>query len=625
MRPNKFYSNEQLEYQMYQFRLSLLAALLVIFSLTLILRLAYLQFSQYKLYATLSLKNQMSIIPIAPPRGIILDRKGVILADNIPVYALELIPEHIKNIPETLNKLQKLLPSISEGDIENFNREKRQNRAYESIPIKLHLTQEDVATFASNQYLFNGVSIKARLMRFYPLGEAIAHAVGNVGRINTQELQHVDSINYRATNFIGKTGIEKYYEDVLHGQVGYQQVETDASGRIIRTISKQTSISGPKLYLTLDSRLQLAAYRALDGRRGSVVVMNVKNGDILAMASSPAFDPNLFVNGISSKNYQVLSNSPDRPLYNRAVRGQYPPASTIKPFIGLAGLEKGAITPETQIYDPGWYRLPGIKHPYRDWKHTGHGVVNLKRAITVSCDTYFYQLGHKLGITAIEDMLVQFGFGQMTHVDLLEEAPGLMPNPRWKINIKQAHWYPGDTLITSIGQGFMLASPLQLANAVASISQEGRRYRPHLLSKFEFEQGESRVFKPVEEYPVRVKDPKYWEIIKSAMTDVIASNEGTAHHYFLKAPYTVAGKSGTAQVFSGNKYEKTAYTNIPIALREHSLFIAFSPVENPEIAVAVMIENDASAKPIARLIIDAYYELNKPLLSNIPSEHSHED
>lgn len=625
MRPNKFYTNEQNEYRLYQFRLSLLAALLIILSLILILRLAYLQFSQYKRYATLSLKNQMSIIPIAPPRGIILDRNGVILADNIPVYALELIPERVKNIPDTLMKLQKLLPSINESDIENFNRSKRQNRSYESIPIKLHLSQEDVATFASNQYRFNGVSIKARLMRFYPLGEAAAHSVGNVGRINTQELQRVDSVNYRATNFIGKTGIEKYYEDILHGQVGYQQVETDASGRIIRTISKQNPISGPKMVLTIDSRLQLAAFRALEGRRGSVVVMSVKNGDILAMVSSPAFDPNLFVNGISNKDYQLLANSPDRPLYNRAVRGLYPPASTVKPFIGLAGLEKGVITPETQIYDPGWYRLPGVKHAYRDWKHTGHGVVNLKRAITVSCDTYFYQLGHRIGISSIEDMLVQFGFGQMTHVDLIEEAPGLMPNPRWKINTKQAHWYPGDTLITSIGQGFMLASPLQLANAVASMSQNGRRYRPHLLSKFIDEVGKTKAYKPLEEYPVRVKDPKYWDIIKSAMMDVIASAEGTAHHYFLKAQYTAAGKSGTAQVFSGNKYEKTAYNNIPKALRENTLFIAFSPVDNPEIAVAVMIENDVSAKPIARLVIDSYYELLQNSPTNGPSEKKHED
>lgn len=593
------------------FRLSVLAALLVTFSLILILRLAYLQFSQYKRYATLSLKNQMSIIPIAPPRGIILDRNGIILADNIPVYALEIIPERVKNLSATIKALQQILPSITKDDLNHFNRAKRQNRSYESIPLKLNLSQEEVAIIASNQYQFKGVYVKARLMRHYPLAEVAAHAVGNVGRINPQELQQVDDINYRATNFIGKTGIEKFYENELHGQIGYQQVETDASGRIVRTISKQAPISGGKLYLTLDSRLQKAAYKALDGKRGSVVVMSVQNGEILAMASSPAFNPNLFVNGITSKDYHILSNSPDRPLYNRAVRGQYPPASTVKPFVALAGLEKGVVTPETQIYDPGWYKLPNVKHIYRDWKHTGHGVVNLKRAIAVSCDTYFYQLGNKIGISAIEDMLVKFGFGQLTHVDLLEEAPGLMPSPRWKISSKQTHWYPGDTLITSIGQGFMLASPLQLANAVASMSQEGRRYRPHLLSQLELEQGPSKTYKPLEEYPVRLKDPMYWTVVKAGMTAMIKEPEGTGHRYWINAPYTLAGKSGTAQVMSGHQYEKTAYNDIPVALREHSLFIGFSPVDKPEIAIAVMIENDASAKPIARQVLDAYYNIEE--------------
>lgn len=612
MRHSQYHSHELTQLRMHQFRLSILAALLIACSLILVLRLGYLQFSQYKRYATLSLKNQMSIIPIAPPRGIILDRNGVILADNIPVYALELIPERVKNSEETLKRLQQLLPSITETDVDNFNRLKHQNRAYESIPLKLHLTQEEVAIFASNQYQFTGVSIKARLMRHYPFSAAAAHVLGNVGRINTSELQHFDTTNYRATHFIGKTGIEKFYEDALHGQVGYQQVETNASGRIIRSISKQAPVSGAKLTLTLDSRLQDAAYQALDGRRGSIVVIGVGKGDVLAMVSSPSFDPNLFVNGISHDDYQVLSTSPDRPLYNRAVRGQYPPASTIKPFVALAGLEKGMITPETQIYDPGWYRLPGVKHPYRDWKHTGHGVVNLKRAITVSCDTYFYQLGNRIGISAIEDMLVQFGFGQMTHIDLLEEAPGLMPNPRWKISRKQTHWYPGDTLITSIGQGFMLASPLQLANAVASLSQEGRRYRPHLLHQFQLEVGPPQLHQPFEDYPVRLNDPKNWETVKQAMAAVITENEGTAHPYFLKTSYTLAGKSGTAQVFSGSKYEKSAKSAIPMALRDHSLFIAFAPIDNPEIAIAVMIENDAVAKPIARQVMDAYFKLKQP-------------
>jgi penicillin-binding protein 2 len=610
MRLNKPIKHDRFESELHHFRLSLLVAFLLILSLILVLRLAYLQFSQFKRYATLSLKNQMSILPIAPPRGVILDKNGVILADNVPVYVLEIIPERIKNLTETLHKLRTLLPSVTEDDIDNFNRARKQNHSYVPIPFKLKLSQEEVAIFASNQHQFPGVSIKARLMRYYPLGETTAHLLGYVGRINEQELQQYSSTNYRATNFVGKAGIEKYYEDTLHGQVGYSQVETDVSGRTLRILSKQPPISGAKINLTIDARLQQTAYEAMKDKRGAVVAINSNNGDILAMVSSPSYDPNVFVNGINNKDYQQLANSPDRPLYNRAVRGLYPPASTIKPFIAIAGLEKGTITPDTKIYDPGWYKLPGVSHSYRDWKRTGHGIVNLKRAITVSCDPYFYQLGNKMGITAIEDMLMQFGFGQFTHIDLLEEAPGLVPSPNWKRRAKGVHWYPGDTLITSIGQGFMLASPLQLANATASLSQHGRRFRPHLLSKTVIDHGKSHAFKPVEEYPVQLKDNDYWTIVSEAMQAVVSSSEGTAaYRYGRVTAYTVAAKTGTAQVFSGDQYEKKQYSDIPEALRNHTLFIAFAPVENPEIAIAVMVENDGAAVSVARKILDAYFEL----------------
>ena len=613
MRLNKSFNSDRVESQLHHFRLSLLVALMIILSLTLILRLAYLQFSQYKRYATMSLKNQMSILPIAPPRGVIFDKNGVILADNVPVYVLEIIPERVKNLKDTLEKLKILLPSVTDDDIDNFNHARGQNHAYEPIPFKLKLSQEEVAIFASNQYQFPGVSIKARLMRYYPLAEITAHVLGYVGRINEQELQQVNNTNYRATNFIGKTGIEKYYEDVLHGRVGYQQIETDVSGRALHIISKQTPISGAKIYLTLDARLQQAAYQAMKDKRGAVVAISTTNGDILAMVSSPSYDPNVFVNGISSKDYQLLANARDKPLYNRAVRGLYPPASTIKPFIAIAGLDKGAVTTDTKIYDPGWYRLPGVSHFYRDWKRTGHGVINLKRAITVSCDTYFYQLGNKMGISAIEDMLMQFGFGQLSHVDLLEEAPGLVPSPNWKRRSKGVHWYPGDTLITSIGQGFMLASPLQLANATASLSQHGRRFRPHLLNKTVYDHGGTHKFKPLEEYPIQLKNNDYWTIVAEAMQAVVISNEGTAYRFGRIVPYTVAAKTGTAQVFSGNQYEKRPYTDIPEALRDHSLFIVFAPVENPEIAIAVMVENDFVAASVARKVMDAYFELKTTL------------
>jgi penicillin-binding protein 2 len=606
---NKTLKNELAESQTHTFRLSILVALLIILSSLLVLRLAYLQFSQYKRYATLSLKNQMSILPIAPPRGIILDRNGVVLADNIPVYVLEITPERVKNLGSTIEKLRDLIPSIRDEDIESFHHARSQNRAFVSLPLKLKLTQEEVAIFASNQYQFPGVSIKAILMRYYPFGEITAHVLGYVSRINVDELQKVNSTNYRATNFIGKAGIEKYYEDLLHGMVGYQQVETDVSGRTLRTFNKQNPLSGAKIYLTLDVRLQKIAYEVLKDKRGAAVVINPHTGAILAMVSSPSYDPNIFVNGVSNQEYQSLANTINRPLYNRAVRGLYPPASTVKPFVAIAGLEKGLANTTTTIYDPGWFRLPGVSHKYRDWKRTGHGVINLQRSITVSCDTYFYQLGNKMGISALEEMFIKFGFGQMTHVDLLEEAPGLVPNPSWKRATKGVGWYPGDTLITAIGQGFMLASPLQLANATAALSQHGQRFRPHFFGKAILDHGNSLTFKPMEEYPIKLKDEAYWTIVTEAMHNVIATNEGTGYRFGRNAPYSVAAKTGTAQVFSGNQYEKKAYEEIPEALRDHSLFIAFAPVESPEVAVAVMVENDVAAASVARKILDAYFDL----------------
>lgn len=607
---NQSFKNYRTESHNQRFRLNLLVALLIILSLTLILRLAYLQISEFKRYQTLSLKNQMSIIPIAPPRGVILDRNGVLLAENIPVYVLEIIPEHVKNMKETLAKLQALIPSISDDDIEAFNRTRSQSRSFLPLPIKLKLNQEEVALFATNQYHFPGVSIKARLMRHYPRGEITAHVLGYVSRINIEELKRVDPTNYRATNFIGKAGIEKYYEDILHGKVGYQMVETDVSGRTLRVMNKQNPYSGSKLYLSIDVRLQEAAYNALQGKRGAVVVVNSHNGEILTMVSSPSFDPNIFVGGVSTKDYKILSNALQRPLFNRAVRGVYPPASTIKPFVGLAGLDKGFVSTATEIYDPGKYKLPTAKHIYRDWKKTGHGIINFKRAITVSCDTYFYQLGNKMGISNIEDMLVKFGLGQLTRIDLHEEANGIVPSARWKRQVKGVPWYPGDTLISAIGQGFMLATPLQMANATASLSQHGKRFRPHLLTKtVNSDNDEVEKYKPVEEYPVYLKDEANWAIVAEAMHSVLTSNEGTGYRFGRNPPYPVAGKTGTAQVFSGRQYEKSKYEDIPEALRDNSLFIAFTPVEKPDIAIAVVVENDVLASTVARKVLDTYYEL----------------
>ncbi|PJD94357.1 MAG: penicillin-binding protein 2 [Legionella sp.] len=611
MRFKQSFNSYQSESQNQRFRLQLLIATLIVLSLILVLRLAFLQIAQFERYKTLSLKNQMTLIPIAPPRGVILDRNGVLLAENIPVYVLEIIPEHVKDLKKTIERLRILLPSITDDEVSSFYKSKSQNRSFVPIPIKLKLSQNDVAVFASNQYHFPGVSIKARSLRHYPLGEVTAHALGYVGRINIQELKQVDATNYRATNFIGKAGIEKYYEDILHGTVGYQMVETNVSGRTLRTINKVPPQSGAKLYLSIDVRLQQAAYEALKDKRGAAVVIDSHNGEILAMVSSPSFDPNLFVNGVSTKDYKILSNALQRPLFNRAVRGVYPPASTIKPFVGLAGLDKGFVTPTSEIYDHGKYKLPTASHIYRDWKKTGHGAINFKRAITVSCDTYFYNLGNKMGITHIAEMLKKFGLGSLTHVDLYEEANGIVPSIEWKRQVKGVTWYPGDTIISSIGQGFMLATPLQMANATATLSQKGMRFKPHLLIKtINSDNEEQTPYQTVMEEHIQLNDPQNWSIVAQAMHNVLISNEGTGYRFGRNPPYPMAGKTGTAQVHSGRQYEKTRYEDIPEALRDNSLFIGFTPVENPDIAIAVVVENDFAASFVARKIIDTYYSIH---------------
>lgn len=611
MRSNNPIISHQTESALHQLRLNILVTLIIICSLFLVLRLAYLQFSQYKRFATLSLQNQMSITPIAPTRGIIVDKNDVVLAENTPVYALEIVPEHVENMQSTLEQLKILLPSITDDDIEHFHRTRKQTRRYLPVPFKLKLTEEEVAIFATHQYAFPGVSIHAHLMRSYPLGNITSHVLGYVGRMNADETKKVDSTNYRATHFIGKTGIERFYEDKLHGRVGYQHVETDVSGRTVRILSKQAPVSGAKLKLTLDARIQTRAHQALQGKEGAAAVIDVRDGSVLALVSVPSYNPNLFVHGITQKDYTKLVNAPEKPLFNRAVRGLYPPASTIKPFIALAGLEKNIITEDSKIFDPGWFRLPGVSHTYRDWKRGGHGTMHLKRAITASCDTYFYHLGHKLGINAIEDMLVHFGFGQLTQVDLKEEIPGLVPNPQWKKQTRGVSWYTGDTLITAIGQGSMLTTPLQLANATASLSQHGQRFRPHLLQQWTNDQEKPQYFKPIEEYPVNLSDKKFWTIITDAMQAVVKNKEGTGHRFGRNTGYSVAAKTGTAQVVAMSQDEKKRFQTVSEAFRDHSLFIAFAPVDKPEIAIAVLVEHDPSAPNIARQIMDTYFETKK--------------
>ena len=582
--------------------------IICILSSALIIRLAYLQLSQFTRYKTLSLRNQMSIIPKAPTRGLIKDRNGVVLAENLPIYALEVIPERVADIKKTISEIQQLIPSITQDDIDNFNRSRRSQRSFVPTPFKLKLSQEEVARFAVNQHRFPGVSIKARLLRHYTHPNLTAHVLGYVGRLNSQDLKRVNTENYRATHFIGKSGIEKFYEPLLHGQIGYQQVETDATGRVVRILQNQQPTPGDTLTLTLDIETQRAAYQAMKGKQGAVVMIKVESGEVLTFLSAPSFNSNHFVNGISVDDYRTLISRTDNPMFNRALRGLYPPASTIKPFIALAGLNQGVITPKTQIYDKGWFTIPNSSHVYRDWNKSGHGMVNLAKAITVSCDTYFYQLSQKLGIIQIENMLKKFGFGRATKIDLPKEATGIVPNDYWKRS-KQGHpWYLGDTVLTAIGQGFLLSSPLQLANATAAISNHGKRYRPHLIKKIqEAKKYTVNEVVPLEEYPIKIHNEEHWDIINIAMQKVIKMTGGTGFRFGRHSPYTIAAKTGTAQVHSNRYYEKLKYKDIPKNLRDHSLFIAFAPADKPQVAIAVVLENDYTAPNIARKVLDSYF------------------
>lgn len=604
---SQYNKRPSMAYLMQASRLRILIFITCLLTFILVVRLFCLQLLDYKRFETLSFKNHISVNPIVPPRGIIVDRHGVVLADNVPVYSLEVIPERVKHLSEALASLQELIPSITSDDIRLFERLKRQTPSFMPVPLKLKLSQEELATFAVNQYRFPGFSIQVESMRYYPLGPETAHLLGYVGRLTTEDLSRLNLKEYQGAQFLGKTGIERFYETDLHGQNGFEQVETDVNGRVVRVLQKIPAKSGKKLRLTLDSRLQHVAIEALGENNGAVVLMEAKTGGILVMASTPSFDPNPFVKGIPAKTYQQLSNAPERPLFNRAVRGLYPPASTIKPYIALTGLNAAAVDPQTTVYDPGFYKLPNVSHVYHDWNKRGHGVVNLRRAITVSCDPYFYHLGHLLGIRKMSLMLSQFGFGTLTHVDLIEESAGIVPTADWKRRTKGAAWYPGDNLITAIGQGFMLVSPLQMASAVSTLSQKGDRIRPHLLHGFSAsDDPKEQLYQPLHEKTVALENDVYWEWVHDAMHAVTTSPEGTGYRFGRNPPYSVAAKTGTAQVFGGKSYTSRLHQVLPKALRDHSLFIAFSPVEDPEVAIAVIVEHDTLASQVARKVLDAY-------------------
>lgn len=598
--------NHYLEIQLTASRSLIAMIVIAILVCLLIARLAWLQLHKNDLYSTLATNNWLDLVPKEPTRGLIYDRNGMLLAENTPVFTLDIVPYETKNLSKTLKELTSVV-SLTDEELSQFQKQLKQHRRFEEIPLKLKLSEEDLARFAENQHRFSGVSVNARLMRHYPYSDSFSHVIGYVGRINTQELAEIDATNYSASHYIGKLGIEKFYEDDLHGQVGYQQVENDASGQSIRILKEIKGTPGKNIYLTLDSGLQFVAEAALKGYRGAVVAINPKNGDVLALVSQPGYDPNLFVAGISQTDFQALQNSEDRPLFNRALRGLYPPASTIKPYIALQGLETGFITEDTQISDPGWFELSNGAHRYHDWKRGGHGVVNLNMAILSSCDIYFYRLAERMGITNIDKMLEQFGYGQLTGIDLDHELAGVLASPAWKEKMRSTHWYQGDTIISGIGQGYMQVTPLQLAVAASILANRGVKITPHLLLG---EQIPGSPYQPYQADPigtVALKDDANWERIIGAMQNVILSPHGTAVRYGKNHSYTIAAKTGTAQVIAKrNPDQKDNQEALPERFRDHHLFIAFAPVENPQIAVAVITENSNKAVETARALFDYY-------------------
>ncbi|PKM45579.1 MAG: penicillin-binding protein 2 [Gammaproteobacteria bacterium HGW-Gammaproteobacteria-1] len=602
--------NPQWENYLFKRRVIVAALFSIALIAFVIIRLFFLQVINHEHYTTLSRNNRVDIQPIAPTRGLIYDRNGVILAENQPTFSLEIVPERVDDMEATLTAIRELI-TVSDSDMERFRQILLRKRRFEETPLRLRLSDEEVARIAVNRYRLPGVEIKSRLARDYPLGALLAHTLGYVGRIDERELQQLDTSNYAATAHIGKTGVEKTYENELHGKVGYQQVETNARGRVLRVLERTPPVPGRNLHLNIDVRLQQAAQAALGNEHGALVAIDPSDGAVLALVSLPSFDPNLFVNGIDTASYDALANSKEQPLFNRALNGQYPPGSTIKPLYGLLGLESGEIRPDTQIWDEGFYMLKGDERRYRDWKKEGHGWVDLNKSIVESCDVYYYELALTLGIDRMSDFMRAFGFGRPTGVDLTGESSGLMPSREWKRRVHRQPWFPGETLITGIGQGFTLTTPLQLASSVATLASFGRHLSPNVVAALEESGSGVRTPLPARELPpVRIVDNSNWQRIHRAMTAVVHSPTGTARSINRNLAYTVAGKTGTAQVFGIKQDEEYVAEDIAKHLRDHALFVAFAPTDRPRIAVAVIVENGggggAIAAPMARKVMDTY-------------------
>jgi penicillin-binding protein 2 len=607
MLPQFDLKDPQLESRIFGIRTIMAVCLVVTLLGVVLMRYYTLQITEYEIYRTQSERNRVQLQPLPPRRGLIYDRNGVLLADNRPSYVLSVVRERVENLDDTVAELQALLP-ISAGDLENFNKKLYHSRPYEPVPLRFRLTEEERARLAVNRFRLPGVVVEAQLLRHYPHGELFSHALGYVGRINEQEAQELDETDYRGTFHVGKVGVEKFYEATLHGHVGYQNVESNAHGRVLRVLERFTPEPGKDLTLSLDYRVQRAAFDALGDRRGAVVAIDPRTGGVLALVSTPGFDTNLFVNGISSEDYSALRDSLDVPLYNRAIQGSYPPGSTIKPFMAMAGLLSGLVTPESTVRDPGWYSLPGDSRKYRDWilrlRGTGHAPrVDMKMAIAESCDVYFYDLARRLTIDRMHDYLMPFGFGDRTGIDTTNERAGVLPSTRWKRATMAQSWYPGETLSAGIGQGYMLASPLQLAVATSVVASKGQRRVPRLVMAIDGEPVPAPVLEPLE------APAAFWDAVYDGMREVVHGRNGTAKALAKGITYEMAGKTGTAQVIG--IAQNSVYNEADVAERHrhHGLFIAFAPLAAPTIAVGIIVENgggSSAASPIARAVIDTW-------------------
>jgi penicillin-binding protein 2 len=614
--------NAHEDFQRYYDRIRIAAFGAALLFLVLLARFVWLQGIEYDRYRALAESNRIALVPAVPARGAIYDRSGAILAHNYSAYTLEITPDKTGGLNATLDRLATIV-QIDDADRRRFRRLLAESKNFESIPIRYRLTEDEVARFAVNRFRFPGVDVRARLFRQYPKGNSFAHVVGYIGRINDKDEENLRSsgqeANYRGSDHIGKLGIERTYEPWLHGRTGIEKVEVDSSGKAVRLLSRTPPLSGSNIHLHLDAKLQEVAESAFGEMRGALVALDPRNGGVLALVSKPGFDPNLFVDGIDPASWKELNESLDRPLINRALRGVYPPGSTLKPFMALGALELGIRRPSDAINDPGHYSLPGSSHRYRDWKQGGHGVVDLHKSIVISCDTYYYQLAHQMGIQRMHDFLDQFGFGRRTEIDLDGEMAGVLPSPAWKKKRFKQPWWPGETVIAGIGQGYNLTTPMQLAVATMAVANNGTVYKPQILRAWS-DPASGRLHYAAPQVLRQLKlDPEHLRVVKDAMVAVTQPG-GTASAAAAGAPYLIAGKTGTAQVIGIKQSERYDESRVALRNRDHALFIAFAPAEAPRIVVAVMVENGghggSTAAPMAREVMDYW------LLGKLPNGHA---